>query len=199
MKNFSHKQGFTLIEVLVSVAIFSVVMVIALGALLSLSDADRRAEGIKTATDNLNFALDSMTRTIRTGTNYHCGTLSSFDCATGGNILYFTSASGVQTAYQFDASCGGVSGVKCIERQTFNGVTWSAWAAITAPDITLTDMSACTSGTPPCLFYVTGSPGSPDKIQPIVTITLAGTIPVTATQSATFHLQTSVTQRIYDQ
>jgi prepilin-type N-terminal cleavage/methylation domain-containing protein len=195
----SQNKGFTLIEILVSVAIFSVVMVVALGALLAMSVADRKAEAIKTATDNLNFALDSMSRAIRTGYSYHCGSSGAYDCTNGSNIFYFTSASGVQTAYQFDSSCGGVAGVRCIDRQTYNGISWSAWEPITATDITLTDFSGCgTSG--PCLFYVRGSqPGSLDNMQPLVTITVSGSIPVSSTQTSTFYLQTSVAQRIYDQ
>jgi prepilin-type N-terminal cleavage/methylation domain-containing protein len=70
MKPFDKTQGrgFTLIEVLVSVMIFSVVMTVALGALLAMSQSDKQAEELKTVVNNLDFALDSMTRTIRTGT-----------------------------------------------------------------------------------------------------------------------------------
>src|SRR5437868_2432209 len=77
------QKGFTLIEVLVSVMIFSIVMTVALRALLSMSESDRRAEAMKSVINNLNFALDSMVRDIRTGYNYHCGT-SGADLSTPG-------------------------------------------------------------------------------------------------------------------
>jgi hypothetical protein len=49
-------------------------------------------------------------------------------------------------------------------------------------------------------FYVVGAPvGAADNIQPMLTMTVVGYVQVSATQQSTFHLQTSVTQRIYDQ
>lgn len=185
MKN----KGFTLIEILVLVAIFSVVMVIALGALLAMSVSDRKAESIKSVADNLSFAVDSMSRALRTGTGYHCGSAGGQDCPSGSNILYFTSASGVQTAYQFATPGTCANAVGCIQRSVFSG-GWGAWQDLTAPDVIVTN------GT----FYVRGSlPGSADDMQPIVTVTLAGYAQVSATEQSAFHLQTSVTQRIYDQ
>ena len=70
-------KGFTLIEVMVSVMIFSVVMTVALGALLAMSESDRRAEALKSVINNLDFAMDALTRTVRTGYNYHCGVSGS--------------------------------------------------------------------------------------------------------------------------
>ena len=57
-------RGFTLIELMVSVTIFIIVMVIALGSLLSISEAERKAEQLKTVMNNLNFGLESMARAI---------------------------------------------------------------------------------------------------------------------------------------
>src|SRR4051812_11444285 len=100
MKLFTHKnpRGFTLIEMLVSITLFSVVMVMALGALLSLSVADRRAEALKSSIDNLTFALDSMSRAIRTGNTYHCGSSGTLsvaqDCTTGNNYITLITANG---------------------------------------------------------------------------------------------------------
>ena len=65
-------RGFTLIELLVSVALFSVVMLISVGSLVAMAEAARKAESIKSVLNNLNFAFDSMSRTIRTGYLYHC-------------------------------------------------------------------------------------------------------------------------------
>lgn len=103
------KRGFTLIEIMVSVAIFSVVMVIALGALLSISAAERKAETLKSVMTNLNFALEGMSRTIRTGLNYHCdtsnisgGTLVPQDCpnaSAGSNYFVVQSNDGTFVAY----------------------------------------------------------------------------------------------------
>jgi len=70
--NLNLQKGFTLVEMLVSVAIFAVVMTVALGSLLAMSESDRKAQTLKSVINNLNFSLDSMSRAIRTGTTYSC-------------------------------------------------------------------------------------------------------------------------------
>ncbi len=66
------KKGFTLIEIIVATSIFTVVMLITIGALLSLNDSSRKAQALRTVIDNLNFAVEDMNRKVRTGDNYHC-------------------------------------------------------------------------------------------------------------------------------
>lgn len=68
MKN----HGFTLVEMIVSLAIFSVVAVIAIGALLKVIDANKKAQSIQSSVTNLNFAMESMSRDLRTGTDIQC-------------------------------------------------------------------------------------------------------------------------------
>ena len=195
-------RGFTLIEMLVSIAIFTVVMVIALGALLAMSSADRKAESLKSVVNNLNFSIDSMARSLRTGTQYNCGSSSGGNCTAGGPSLYFTSASGVQTAYRLEnlatdpgsaaAICGQVSpNVGCVARSTDGG---SSWYAITSPEVVINPSPST------ILFYLIGAPpGTADNIQPKVVMTISGTVQVTPTDSSTFHVQTAITQRFYDQ
>ena len=65
--------GFTLIELMVSISIFSVVMIIVIGALISLNDANKKAQALRAVVDNLNFAIEDMTRNIKTGSEYSCG------------------------------------------------------------------------------------------------------------------------------
>ena len=70
--NNRNTRGFTLVEMMVSMAIFAVVAVVAAGALLRIIDANKKAQGIQSAMTNINFALESMTRELRTGTKYAC-------------------------------------------------------------------------------------------------------------------------------
>ena len=63
----NNKKGFTLIEMLVSVALFSIVLVIAMGAILTVIDSNRKAQTLTSVMNNLNFAFESITRTIKTG------------------------------------------------------------------------------------------------------------------------------------
>src|ERR1035437_4413090 len=65
-------SGFTLIEMLVSIAIFMVVAVIAVAALLKIVDANRKSQTLQDAINNINFAMDSITREIRVGSTYDC-------------------------------------------------------------------------------------------------------------------------------
>ena len=69
----SNQTGFTLVEMIISLAIFTVVALVAVGALTKIMDANRKAINLKTSINNLNFALESMTREMRVGSNYRCG------------------------------------------------------------------------------------------------------------------------------
>ena len=57
---------------IVSLALFSVVVTISVGALLVLIASNQQFQNEQSVMTNLSFALDSMTREIRTGSNYFC-------------------------------------------------------------------------------------------------------------------------------
>jgi hypothetical protein len=186
---------------MVSVTIFSIVMVISMGALLSISGSDKKAESIKTVMNNLGFALDSMSRSIRTGTLYHCGSGSS-DCTNGSAEIDFLPIEGARTSYQFETNktvCNqpALATGGCITRSTDNGATYQV---ITAPEVVITNLN----------FYLVGSAVG-DPLQARVTMTLSGFIRVSGSPASmsdciatpatcsVFNIQTSVTQRLYDQ
>lgn len=88
--NKSKQKGFTLVEMIVSMAIFIVVALIAVGALLKVMDANRKSLNLKTAINNLNFALESMSREMRVGGEYgllldtdNIGTLTEYEIQNG--------------------------------------------------------------------------------------------------------------------
>ncbi len=86
----SHKEGgFSLIEMIVSLGIFSVIVTTAVGALLVLISTNQKLQGEQSVMTNLSFALDSMTREIRTGYNYYCDSTYSNE-ATGGPENFFS-------------------------------------------------------------------------------------------------------------
>lgn len=107
MESFSIKQkksrqrGFTLVEMLVSISLFAAVMTMSVSMLLVLIDANGRAQSMQLVMTNLSFALDSMTREVRTGINWYCDTSSSGganepsvpavgdvrNCSSGGNYV----------------------------------------------------------------------------------------------------------------
>ena len=70
MINKSKKSGFTLIEMMVSVAIFTVVAVVVSVGFVNLSLLNKKAQVNRALIDNVNLAMDVMTFKIKEGTSY---------------------------------------------------------------------------------------------------------------------------------
>lgn len=87
MVNKKSQSGFTLIELIVSLGVFSVVITIAVGALLMLVATNEQLQGEQSVMTNLSFALDSMTREIRTGSDYYCDEANNYDAGGPNNIF----------------------------------------------------------------------------------------------------------------
>lgn len=84
MYKYFHKkqqtqQGFTLIEMIVSLGIFAIVITVSVGALLMLIATNNQLQSKQNVMTNLSFALDSMTREIRTGSRYFCDSQANYD------------------------------------------------------------------------------------------------------------------------
>lgn len=187
-------RGFTLIEMMVAVSIFAMVMMIGVGALLSLVEANRRAQAINSVMNNLNAALESMTRSTRVGTTYYCqsssvppakGTLSQPRGCTAGALLAFESARGDHDDIN-DQIVYRLNGTQ-IERSLDSGDTW---VALTAPEVTIETLQ----------FYVVGAESlsdAGDRIQPRVLMRIKGSAPIPG-GTTRFNVQASVVQRILD-
>ncbi len=67
-----NQNGFTLLEAMVSIAIFSIIMVIGVSALLSVNSANKKSKNLRTVMDNLNFAMEDIARNFKLGSSYHC-------------------------------------------------------------------------------------------------------------------------------
>ena len=74
----STKEGFTLIETLVSLALFSIVLVISGGVIMSVINVEKKNQIISAVVNNLNYSIDSMVRDIKTGYLYKCDYSGSF-------------------------------------------------------------------------------------------------------------------------
>lgn len=204
LNNMQRKRlkntGFTLIEMLVSLSLFTIVVTIAVGAFLSLIGASKSVQGEQSVITTLTFVLDSMTREIRTGTNYYCNTRSVLDdtnqvststvrdCVGGSDGLSFVEAGSSLTvgaaskriAYYYDNSS---STNRTIMRKVGNGTPQS----VVSDGITVTSAQ----------FFVTGTDRlgtGTDINQPTVTIVLEARDEAGATTT----LQTTVTQRELD-
>lgn len=92
-------KGFTLIELMVATSIFVIIMLSAIGSLTTLLAAAKSARALRFTIDNVNFAMESMTRSIRMGTNYICSPGPGItmynnpdqhsDCREGGTFIAF--------------------------------------------------------------------------------------------------------------
>lgn len=166
MKN---KRGYTLVELIISVGLFALIMMLASGAYFVMININRQAQDIATGINNLSFALETMTRTIRTGTNYGCPS-TGVDCPSGGTVFSVISARGIATNYSL--SSGAI---------IQNGV------ALTDPSINISSL----------IFYVSGTSRN-DNYQPRVTITVSGTISSGPSSTESFTLETGATMRGID-
>lgn len=181
----SKQRGFTLVELLVSLALFSIVMAISIGTLLSIIDANRKAQTMRTAIDNIHFAIESMARNIRTGYQYDCSPASAAtleNCPNGGTSFRFVDDQNKVVIYSFDAA-----GDRLMRNYDGGGDV-----PLTAPPPELVIDDA--------RFYLTGTGGTGANaiVQPTVTIVIQGHAGVLNGTESRFNLETTVTQRILD-
>ncbi len=72
-KNKSNfKSGFTIIEMMVAIIIFLVVIIYGMNSLLNASLVHKKSQDMRSIMDGLTFALDDMSKNIRTGSDYVC-------------------------------------------------------------------------------------------------------------------------------
>ena len=202
MKNTSLKRyqkvqrGFSLIEVLVSMALFIVVLTIGVGALMVLISANAKAQNMQAAVSNIQFALDSMAREIRTGNGYYCSSGSETtgeytvvqDCNKGTYLSIIEGGKSLSSgsvnrriAYRYNSSA------QAVQRKIGNGT----WVSLTDSTVAISAMH----------FNVSNSASKEDggnELQPNVTIYISGMITGIGQTSTDFTLQTTVTQRTLD-
>lgn len=203
MNKMKHTQraqaGFTLVEMIVAIALFAVVMTIAVGSLMTLISANRKAQALQSVMENLNVALDGMVRSARMGTAYHCGDApysATQDCAQDGGAVFafepFGGDSGNtndQWIYAYIPDSGGSGGY--IQKSEDGGTTW---LRVTAPEVSIDDMK----------FYVIGSArgcsvAPCDTAQPKMVVTLHGTAGSEDQRTKTsFSIQATAVQRLLD-
>lgn len=196
-----NTAGFTLIEMMVALSLFTIVITIAVGAFLSMIAASKGVQGEQAVMTTLTFVLDSMTREIRTATNYYCDSQSYLvstdiptttasavnDCINGDEGISFvesgksitSTANSRRIAYYFDTTAA----TNTIMRRVGDGTPQS----VVSDDITIIKAE----------FFVTGTTRldtGNNTNQPAVTIVLEATDETGAITT----LQTTVTQRELD-
>jgi len=66
----NKENGFTLIEMIVAVAIFASASVFVLSSLMNILAVQKKVESMRVVSDGFSFGLETMMREIRTGKNY---------------------------------------------------------------------------------------------------------------------------------
>ncbi len=210
----SSRRGFTLIEMMVAVSLFTIVMLISMTTLVSIINADIKAQSLQSIIDNLNFALDDMSRTVRTGTTYHCtdGQSDTFplmgdptvtqDCPGpyGSSYLSVEGSNGNRTdpndqiVYRFAvaADCGSGFTGSCLMKSTQSGAVGS-FSPITSPEISIDSARFYVRGSCP----LTGGSCS-DAIQPRAIVIISAHVTLPHGGTTVLNLQTTMTQRAYD-
>ena len=173
-------RGFTLVEMIVAVALFAIVMTVATGAIFTIVNANRSAQSLNSVITNLNFAIESMLRDIRTGINYDC-TANPVDptphnCATSGNsAISFINSNADNIQYTLSSS-GAI--IKTVAAADSSG-------PITAPEVHIETLE----------FYVDGAESATPNQQPHVLVRIKGYAGGSKNISH-FDIQTYVSQRV---
>ena len=185
IKQRKFTGGFTLIEVLVSVSIFSIVMLVSTGAVFSIVEANKKAHTLKSVMTNLNFALESMARDIRVSSQFSCN--GGGDCPSGGTTFSYKANRDVDG----DNSANDVVEYSLVGegiQKEISGGAYPNTSIITANEIHIILLK----------FYVIGTQPSPaDTKQPKVVITIKGYAGAGNTKSD-FNIQTTISQRSID-
>ncbi len=166
---------------LIAVSLFIIVATISIGAILSVFNANKKAQSSKTVVDNLNLSIENMARTVRFGSSYYCGTilnqndtLSTNDCSTGNSSISITFA-GARVIYRLNGTA---------IQKSDDGLNY---INITSSDTTIEYLK----------FYVFGSTIS-DNFQPYIIAVIEGHVGNKPTTQTTFSIETLMSQRTLD-
>jgi type II secretory pathway pseudopilin PulG len=205
-------QGYSLVEILVVLGLFSSIATLSLGALLNAQSVNARLQETQTILDNINLSTQTVTRDIRFGSDFYCeqttpmGSLSSIptvpttrkNCAPDspkGTVLIFKPSDATN---DLDRVAYYVSnGVLYKDIYPYLGTT--TILQMTSDDVYISSLT----------FYVDGANSSTgvndylnqtDYKQPIVTLFLSGvTRPAKAsTPPASFDIETAISAREID-
>lgn len=188
-KKNSAEGGYTIVELLVGVALFTSIVMATSAALLSVVASHRKTIALRSSVDNLSAAVESITRGIKTGHSYHCQISAPVsnaetpgDCSGGGSLIAFEKQDGArgnaadQIVYYYDAAG------KRILRSQNGGATY---LPVTAPSVSIDYVR----------FFVVGTALDPDMVQPRVTVVIRGSAGIDLRARSFFNVQTTVSQR----
>ena len=197
MLNKNKKNGYTMVETMISISIFLVVVMVGMNSLLNANMLHRKSQDMRSAIDTLSFIMEEMSRNLRVGYNYRC--VSEYQipdetprsCPDGDMAIVFESSTGEVGNFN-DQWVYAFVGTDILKSINGGGQAVALNRGLSEDDMTI-EIDGGQSG-----FFVTGAePPMGDLDQPFVTIKLAGLITY-KNISTPFFLQTSVSQRLVD-
>lgn len=188
-----NRRGFSLVELMVSLTIFSVVMTVSIGTLLVLIDANAKAQALYSSMTNMSYVMDSITRNIRTGYDHYCGISTSGmqgrdlptgsqDCgsdARQSSIAFNRESDDVRIGYRLNGTS--------IEQKEGT----KDWVRVTADDVRVDSFKFTVVGTDDAV-------NNGDSVQPRISLYIDGKVNNGLETDTDFSLQTTVTGRILD-
>ncbi len=213
MKTNTLNKGFSLLEMIVAIGVFSLAVVFSLSTLISLSNESRKAQATRAVMENLGATIESMSRAIRMGKGFQCncppqigGQTTPADCqlqnGTGGNNDGSSDGPYQDTLHNTQyGDClafmpaTGSGGARAIIYRLVPGPNTASgyiersedggqnYLRFTTPDINIQRLK----------FYVLGA-GVGSQSQPFIIISIGG-ISGSGKNTTNFDIQTSITPR----
>jgi prepilin-type N-terminal cleavage/methylation domain-containing protein len=208
---FSKKimtSGFTLVEMIVVLGIFSLLMTLATGALYTNQKINTKLQENQSILDNVNLSMDTISKDIRYGTDFYCADSVTGaqiplrkGCAypTGGKVIFFrpndVSSSTDRVAYYASST---IYGDVVLKDEYIDGATTTY--QVTASNLRVKSLVFYTFGVNTVFGVGQDVDDMHDYEQPLIVLTMGGeTIPIDLTASSTsFVIQTSISSRRVD-
>jgi prepilin-type N-terminal cleavage/methylation domain-containing protein len=171
---YRNVKGFTLMEVMVAVSIFTIIVTVGIGALLTINNTHRKSQQDRAVIDSIHFALESMSRSIRTAKQW--GTISTGNPSE----FYFTDQNDSQINYRHDS--------------TMRAIIMDISDSTTVPDGSY-PVTPESIRIEEVVFEQFGGPGT--GVQSYLQIQIRGAIS-SPRQQTDFSIQTGVSKRLLD-
>lgn len=140
MKNKTQKSGFSLVEMLVVVLVFSILSILIIQSLVLVLRGSRKSESLSIVKGNVDYAMSSIERLLRNAQDLNCA------LSTGSRLVYTDEYGNTGTYF----SCEELGSDAFIASS-------SASIRLTSPDVRITNCST--------VFTCIDGNGTPDSLE----------------------------------